>query len=226
MKELITLASVYYPQLIPIIITAILIGYIIGQFATFVDLQTKILNREELKGKVEQEKFNKKQKNYQKAFDECGFIPGRHGLYGETYNILNDLRNLRNAIKDFTENNGFDAEKTLDVYFWTDISKPKEYRFIFKTRFKKWKDNFNIDKKIVKNIEKLENLILKQEIKIRETEEKRENSVIHPILKIEYIDFITVKDIKKIITIIDELESELKNIKTIYHLDNHGTIPV
>lgn len=226
MKELFTLVSTYYPQLIPIILIAIVIGYIIGQFITFVDFQIKVLKKEELKNELDKDKFIKKQKEYQKAFDECGFTPGEYGLYGETYKILSELKHLRNAFKDFTENDSFDSEKTWNVYYWTDISKPKQYSFIFQTRFKKWKDNFSIDKSIIKKIKKLEKLISQQEIKIRETKEKRESLVIHPALKIEYIDYITDKDKRKIIYTIDELETTLKEIKTKYQLELHGTIPV
>lgn len=223
MTELVTLLTTYYPQLISIVLIAGVIGYVIGQLYSIVDLQIKVLNREEVKRKLKQNKFEEKRKAYQKAFDECGFTPGEHGLYGETYDILNNLNNLRNAIIDFDVNKCFDAEKHWNVYYWTDMHKEKTYKFIFYKRFKKWKDCFIIDKSVIKEIKELEKVINEQKIKIRKTEEKRESFCIHPSLTIEYIDFIKNKD--KIITIIDRLETKLKKIKINYNLDTHGTIP-
>lgn len=218
MTELVTLLTTYYPQLIPIVLLAIVIGYVIGQFFAFVDLQIKVLKREEIKEKLKLDKFEEKQKEYQKAFDECGFTPGNHGLYGETYDILKELKHLRNAVK----NKSIDAK---EHYFWSEFTNAHEYRFLFHKRFKKWKDNFIIDRKIVSEIKNLEKLIDKQELNVQKTDEKRKGCISSPSLIIEHIDFTNEKDRKKLLSVIDSLETKLKVIKIKFNLDTHGTIP-
>lgn len=225
MKEIFELVTLHYPQLIPIMIGFSIIGYIIGQFITIVDIRIKIEKFRELKREREDSIYKAKRLKYQKAFDECSFTPGEHGLYGETYHILTNLRKLREAFNNFAKDKTFDSKVHFAVYYWTKTPLNNEYKFLFYERFKKWEDNFIIDKKVLKRIRNLKKLISNVEIKVRKTEEERSRFIGTPALTIEYIDSIEEKERKKIIRAIEILETSLREVKTYYALDDHGTIP-
>lgn len=106
--------------------------------------------------KKERELFRKIQ--FQNAFNNSGYTPGKLGMFGETYTIINDCRNFVKYLSDVKYYNKDGQEKLKNLYIHDHNSRNGVYKLLLPNNLTKWKSNFYFDKDLMKLLNKIEKL--------------------------------------------------------------------